>query len=114
MNEGTEIAVKTASGVTETIVQGTAGGALVSQANLDSGLEEYFHDSKEELYYEDVRLQPLAYQNDILKGSKDAKDAQVGNIRLAAMLKGKGLEAHPEKTCFIICDSKEYCKAEGV
>ena len=49
LNEGTEIAVKTAtSGVTNTqfvgdcIGQGTAGGALVSQANLDQGLMEYF------------------------------------------------------------------------
>ena len=44
LNEATEIAVKTATGVTETsfvgdcIGQGTAGAALVSQVNRDQGL----------------------------------------------------------------------------
>ena len=44
LNEGTEIAVKTAGGMSDTafvgdcIGQGTTGGALVSQANLDRGL----------------------------------------------------------------------------
>ena len=114
LNEGTEISVKTASGVTETayvgdcIGQGTAGGALVSQANLDLGLMEYFEHSQEEIYYGNVRLQPLAYQDDILKGSKDVLEAQVGNIKLAAMFKDKGLEAHPDKTCFIVCGSRNY------
>ena len=54
LNEGTEIAVKTAGGISDTayvgdcIGQGTAGGALVSQANLDHGLEQYFGESLEE------------------------------------------------------------------
>ena len=100
LNEGTEISVKTASGLTDTalvgdcIGQGTAGGALVSQANLDQGLKEYFKDSKEDIHYGEVELKPLAYQDDILKGSKDVLDTQVGNIMLATMLESKGLEAH--------------------
>ena len=43
-----------------------------------------------------------------MKGSKDAIAAQVGNIKIAAMLTDKGLEAHPDKTCFIVCGSKKY------
>ena len=45
LNENTEISVKTAGGVSETVKvedcigQGTAGAALVSQGNLDQGLE---------------------------------------------------------------------------
>ena len=114
LNKDTEISVKTASGMTDTalvgdcIGQGTAGGALVSQANLDQGLMEHFENSSEEIDYGNVKLQPLAYQDDILKGSKDVLDAKVGNIRLAAMLDSKGLEAHPDKTCFIVCGSKSY------
>ena len=114
LNEGTEISVKTASGLTETahvgdcIGQGTAGGALVSQANLDHGLTEYFENSQDEIQYGKVKLNPLAYQDDILKGSKGVLEAQVGNIRLATMLESKGLEAHPDKTCFIVCGSKRY------
>ena len=67
LNEGTEISVKTASGLTETahvgdcIGQGTAGGALVSQANLDHGLTEYFENSQDEIQYGKVKLNPLAY-----------------------------------------------------
>ena len=47
LNEGTEISVKTAAGISETayvgdcIGQGTAGAALVSQVNLDQGLYLY-------------------------------------------------------------------------
>ena len=53
-------------------------------------------------------VQPLAYQDDIMKGSKNALDAQTGNIKLAAMLKDKGLNAHPDKTCYIVCGSKQF------
>ena len=108
------MAVKTAGGLSETafvgdcIGQGTAGGALVSQANLDHGLMMYFGESKEEMHYGHIRIQPLAYQDDILKRSKDAMAAQVGNIKLAAMLHDKGLEAHPDKTSYIVCGSKKY------
>ena len=114
LNEATEIAVKTAAGVTETAVvgdcigQGTAGAALVSQVNLDQGLMEYFEDSKDETSYGGVRLQPLAYQDDIMRSSKDVLGTQVGNIKLAAMLEEKGLEAHPDKTCFIVCGGSKF------
>ena len=50
----------------------------------------------------------MAYQDDIMKGSPDVIAAQVGNIKLAAMLTEKGLEAHPDKTCFIVCGAKKY------
>ena len=30
------------------------------------------------------------------------------NIKLAAMLQEKGLEAHPNKTCLIVCGSRKY------
>ena len=90
------------------IGQGTTGGALVSQANLDVGLMEYFQDSQDDIRYGSVKLQPLAYQDDILKGSKDVLSTQVGNVKLAAMFADKGLEAHPDKTSFIVCGSKKY------
>ena len=50
LNEGTEISVKTAGGMSESahvgdcIGQGTTGAALVSQVNLDQGLLQYFGD----------------------------------------------------------------------
>ena len=33
---------------------------------------------------------------------------QAGNIKLAAMLKNKGLTAHPDKTCYIVCGTKKF------
>ena len=114
LNEGTEITVKTACGMTDTAVvgdcigQGTAGAALVSQANLDQGLMEYFQDSQDEIMYGSVKIQPLAYQDDILKGNKDVISAQVGNMKLHNMLSSKGLEAHSDKTCVIVCGAKKY------
>jgi hypothetical protein len=57
LNEGTEISVKTAGGISDTalvgdcIGQGTAGAALVSQVNLDQGLQQYFGDGGEDLQY---------------------------------------------------------------
>ena len=69
----------------DVIGQGTAGGALVSQVNLDQGLQQYFDNGMEDLEYGVVKVQPLAYQDDILKGSEDVMGAQAGNIKLAAI-----------------------------
>ena len=55
LNEGTEITVKTAGGLSDTAVvgdcigQGTADGAIVLADNLDQGLKKYFNDSKDEI-----------------------------------------------------------------
>ena len=114
LNEDTEISVKTAGGQSDAafvgncIGQGTAGAALVSQANLDKGLSQYFGDSKDEIVYGSLRIQPLAYQDDLIKGSKSVTGAQVGNIKLAAMLQDRGLDAHPDKTCYIVCGHSKY------
>ena len=53
LNEGTEVVVKTTGGLSNTafvgdcIGQGTAGGAIVSAANLDQGLKQYFEGSQD-------------------------------------------------------------------
>ena len=76
LNEGTEVAVQTAGGMSDTVYvgdcigQGTSGGALVSHANLEHGQMMFFKDNKDEMYYGSIRMQPLAYQDDVLKESK--------------------------------------------
>ena len=80
----------------------------MGRALQDQGLKNYFGDGGEDLNYGNVGVQPLAYQDNIMKGSKNALDAQTGNIKLAAMLKDKGLNAHPDKTCYIVCGSKQF------
>ena len=90
------------------IGQGTAGGALVSQMNLDHGLQEYFSGSCDEMSYGQVRLQPVAYQDDVARASKSVVDTRIGAMKLATMLQDKGLEAHPDKTCYIVFGPKEF------
>ena len=108
LNEGTEVSVKTAGGMSKTAVvgdcigQGTAGGAIVSAANLDHSLEQYFGSSKDEMYFGSVRLQPVAYQDDLGNANKNMRHAQIGNMKLACMLQDKCLKAHPDKTWFIV------------
>lgn len=96
--------------VGDCIGQGTSGGALVSQVNLDNGLQSYFKYSMDEFYYGRVRIQPLAYQDDVGRASKTVVEAQAGSIKLASMLQDKGLEAHPDKTCFIVFGTDDYKK----
>jgi hypothetical protein len=108
LNEGTEISVKTAGGMSETaqvgdcIGQGTAGAALVSQVNLDKGLEQYFGDGGEDLQYGNVIILPLAYQDDIMKGSPSWQYQAGSNVGRQRSW------CTPRQTCFIVCGSKRF------
>ena len=73
---------------------------------IDCRLRQYF--AGDETYYGSVRFETAAYQDDILKPSEGVSSAQGGMTRLAAMLGERGLEAHPSKTGYIVCGSKEY------
>ena len=107
LNEQNEIRVKTSSGRTDTamvgnvIGHGTAGAALVSQLNLDHELHSYFVGRSDDLYYGSIWFKYFAYQDDVGKPSAGVIEAQAANIKLAHMFQDKGLEAHPDKTCFI-------------
>jgi hypothetical protein len=39
---------------------------------------------------------------------KGVMEAQAGNMKMADRSQEKGLEAHPDKTCFIVFGSKNY------
>ena len=80
----------------------------MSAANLDQGLKQYFSESEDEMYFGSVRLQPVAYQDDLGHANKDVHQAQVGNTELACMRQDKGLQAHEDKTCFVVFGNKEY------
>ena len=109
LNERTQIRVNTAAGMTaaaeagDLVGQGTAGAGLVSQLNLDMGLQQYFAGSEEEIYYgADVRIEYTAYQDDVGKPSRGLREAQAHMKKLAYMCQDKGLEAHPDKTGYIL------------
>ena len=91
--------------------QGTTGAAVASQAMIDMGLKQYFASSSDEMYYGRVRFETAAYQDDIAKPSGDARTAQAGVTKLATMLEERGLEAHEDKTGYILTGAEKY-KAE--
>ena len=94
--------------VGDVIGQGTAGAALVSQLNLDHGMKSYFSGSKDELYYGAVRCEYFAYQDDIGKPSAGVNEAQAANIKMDQLFREKGLDAHPDKTGYIVFGSNRY------
>ena len=114
LSEDTEIKVKTAVGMSDSarvgavVGQGSSGAALASQAMVDNGLEEFFSGSSDEMYYGRVRVESAAYQDDICKPNCDTITAQIGMTRLFAMLTERGLEAHEDKTGYIMFGSLKY------
>ena len=120
LNQNTQIQVNTAAGVTaaaeagDLVGQGTAGAGLVSQLNLDRGLQQYFSGSKDEMYYGKVRIEYSAYMDDVGKPSKGVMEAQSHMRKIQYMVEEKGLEAHPDKTAFIFFkgDKKNVFKVE--
>ena len=114
LNDQTEIQVKTAVGMSDTaqvgplVGQGSGLAAVGSQAMVDFGLKEYFGGSRDEFYYGKVRIETAAFQDDICKPSGDVVSTQLGMTRLGAMLLERGLQAHKEKTGYIVFGNREY------
>ena len=96
--------------------QGTAGAGLISAGNLDIGLQMYFNkdetddeDAKEDVtMFGDVRIQPIAYQDDIGSICDDVKIAKSQADKLTKMTLKKNLEAHPDKSGILIIGSDKY------
>ena len=73
MNKDTRIQVQTSVGLSrerltgETVGQGTVKGVVISAVNLDNGVSDHFHDSKDEVTYGDVKLGPVFSCDEQLK-----------------------------------------------
>ena len=113
LNKITKIRVKTAFGVSnlvdvgETIAQGSFGGAIISAANLDDGVQTMFETSEDEVCYGNVLLKPLLYQDDIFRATTTVKGAQNGLDKISNVMGLKQLEIHKDKSCHIIMANKE-------
>ena len=77
-------------------------GALISAVNLDTGVDEFFHDSEYEVSYASVPLQPILYQDDVAAMSLDLESAQMGISKMEALAGTKLLNYNLEKSCFIV------------
>ena len=84
--------------------QGSAGASLASQLDIDMGIKSYFSSSTDEIKYGRVRVQPQAFQDDILHAVPDISSARVSNIKLRERL----LRCHLTKTCYLVFGSKRY------
>ena len=61
-----------------------------------------------EMYYGSVRCEYFAYQDDIGKPSAGVNEAQSANIKMDQLFREKGLDAHPDKTGYIVFGLKRY------
>ena len=98
MNKDTVIRVRTAVGYTdeactgENIGQGTLEGACISAASIDYSVNRFFETSTDELSYGSVKLQPLLFQDDIIRLSTTVEGAQAGNDMLDNFMECKLLD----------------------
>ena len=114
LNKATNIRVKTAFGVSEEAAvgdclgQGTSGAVLVSAANLDLGLQKEFNHSKDVMYYGQVRVQPLSYQDDVGSLCTSVSMLRKHARKMTDMLKHKILDAHPDKSGYLLLGTQTY------
>ena len=73
------------------IGQGTGGGALVSQINLDLGVVDMFWGSDEEVRYGGARVLPAMFQDDIMRAADSIEATRAGNVKMASVMDSKQL-----------------------
>ena len=113
LNKNIKIKVRTACGTSkeadtgEGIGQGTIGGAIVSAGTLDDGVSEIFETSRDEICYGKVKINPLLYQDDILRMTTTHFGAQAGLSKVEAVMRLKSLEVHPDKYFHLLIGNKK-------
>ena len=113
MNKENQVKIKTSVGITESfetgpnVGQGSSGGGLISAINLDYSVNRFFFTSTHEIFFHDIRLQPLLYQDDLAKFSSSRMDAQAGNDKIEACMETKLLDFHQDKSCYLLIGNKK-------
>ena len=108
MNEKSIIQVKTPVGRTRTIKrqeglsQGTVEASALSSGNIGKGVEEYFGDSEHEIFYGDVRLQPMSFVDDVARMAANRLAAQAGINLMQTITETKLLNYHLDKSSFMV------------
>ena len=73
---------------------------------------EFFSGSSTEVTYGEVRLQPLMFQDDVVRLARDVSSARAGNKRIENVVRLKQLEMHPDKTGILIFGDKGSIRKE--
>ena len=74
---------------------------------MDYSINRFFIDSTNEVFFHDIKLATLIYQDDLGKFSASRMDAQAGNDRIEACMETKLLDLHQDKSCYILIGSKK-------
>ena len=113
LNQRTRIKVVTGVGATETaevgecVGQGTKGGALGSQANLDMGVSVMFRGSEDEAKYGSVEIAPVMFQDDIMRAVDSVDAARAGNVKMDVVMSQKSLQLNRDKSVCILFGPKK-------
>ena len=116
LNKENKIQIKTSVGMTEsfttgpTVSQGSIGGGLISAINLDYSMNRFFFNSTNEVFFNNIKLAPLIYQDDLGRFSASRVDAQAGNDKIQACMESKLLDLHQDKSCYILIGNKKVTK----
>ena len=115
LNKETNIKVRTPLGETEEsntgagLGQGTVEGAVLSSNSLDKGVQDNFIES-ENVYYGEVKIKPLLFQDDVASPATNVKSAQDNNKRMERVLDSKLLNFNLDKSVFLVIGNKKFKK----
>ena len=116
LNKDTRIKVKTGVGLTEeaftgeNVGQGTVEGAILSAGNVDKGIGNAFNKSSKEISYGEIRLQPLLFQDDVIRASDSLESLESGNSLVDHVMKEKVLTLNTDKSNFMVIGSSKITK----
>ena len=93
--------------IDEGIAQGSHSGSLTSSSSLAAGVEDFFRESEDEMFFGRMKLLPQSFQDDLLRCSQSVKASQAGNDKFENFANTKNLTYNMKKTCIIILGAKK-------
>ena len=113
INEKTIIKVKTPVGVTRAVTraeglsQGTPESAVLSSGSIGKGVDEYFGDSDHEVFYGEVRMQPMSFVDDVARMASSRIAAQAGINLMQTLAETKLLSYHLDKSAALVVGNND-------
>ena len=90
--------------------RGTVDGAPLSAVSVDKGVDDMFCDSDYEVWYGEVRLQPMLFQDDVMRMAEGVLEAQVGNIFMETVAERKLLSFNQSKSVYMVVGKEKNKK----
>ena len=93
--------------VKEGMGQGGLDSAILSAASISNGVEDFFGRSEEEILYENLRIFPTSYQDDLMRMSLTVEEVRAGIARFEALAETKLLTFNPLKSTLVVVGPKK-------